>query len=94
MTNTGHILVMIRVAISDLKAKLSAHLRAVRDGETVTILDRRRPIARIVPLDDPRDGLRVRAATVDLASIELPPPAPVPADALDDALAAERQPER
>ncbi len=40
-----------RVRIADLKDHLSAHLRAVEAGETVEVLDRDRPIARIVPID-------------------------------------------
>jgi prevent-host-death family protein len=36
----------------ELRAKLSAHLRAVARGEIVTINDRRRrPVARLVPVD-------------------------------------------
>jgi antitoxin (DNA-binding transcriptional repressor) of toxin-antitoxin stability system len=50
---------MKKVRIADLKARLSAHLRAVRRGETIAVLDRDTPIARIVPFDDaPR--LRMR----------------------------------
>jgi antitoxin (DNA-binding transcriptional repressor) of toxin-antitoxin stability system len=40
-----------RVRIAELKDHLSAHLRAVEAGETIEVLDRERPIARIVPLD-------------------------------------------
>jgi antitoxin (DNA-binding transcriptional repressor) of toxin-antitoxin stability system len=40
-----------RVRIAELKDHLSAHLRAVEAGETVEVLDRDRPIARIVPID-------------------------------------------
>ena len=82
---------MINVAVSDLKARLSAHLRAVRDGEVVTVLDRRRPIARIVPLDDTGDGLRVRSAKVPLSSIAAPKPSGVSSTILDLALADERE---
>ena len=38
------------VKISDLKARLSAHLQHVRDGEEVLICDRNKPVARIVPI--------------------------------------------
>ena len=38
------------VKIAELKARLSEYLRAVRRGETVTVLDRETPIARIVPV--------------------------------------------
>ena len=43
---------MNTVAIAELKARLSEHLRLVQAGESVVILDRRTPIARIVPLED------------------------------------------
>ena len=40
---------MIRVTISELKNGLSAYLRRVRSGETVLVLDRKTPVARLVP---------------------------------------------
>ena len=36
---------------ADLKPHLSAHLRKVRRGQTLTVLDRETPVARIVPVD-------------------------------------------
>jgi prevent-host-death family protein len=38
------------VSISDLRAKLSAHIRRVRNGEEVLVCDRNKPVARIVPV--------------------------------------------
>jgi prevent-host-death family protein len=38
---------MVRATVSELKNHLSAYLRRVKAGETVLILDRTRPIARI-----------------------------------------------
>jgi prevent-host-death family protein len=41
--------------ISELKAKLSAHIRYVKNGEEVLILDRNTPVARLVsagPVED------------------------------------------
>lgn len=35
--------------ISELKAKLSAHIQYVKNGEEVLILDRNAPVARLVP---------------------------------------------
>jgi prevent-host-death family protein len=35
--------------ISELKAKLSAHIEFVKNGEEVLILDRNTPVARLVP---------------------------------------------
>jgi len=45
---------MRTVNISELKAKLSAHIQLVREGEEVLVCDRDKPVARIVPvrLDD------------------------------------------
>jgi prevent-host-death family protein len=40
---------MRSASISETKAKLSALLELVRAGETVTITDRGRPVARLVP---------------------------------------------
>ena len=61
MTITSHDVTM-EVNISELKAKLSAYLDRVRKGETVTILDRKTPIARIVPIEQD-DGLRIHPAS-------------------------------
>jgi prevent-host-death family protein len=42
---------MRTVNISDLKAKLSAHIQMVRDGDEIVVCDRDQPVARIVPID-------------------------------------------
>jgi antitoxin (DNA-binding transcriptional repressor) of toxin-antitoxin stability system len=41
---------MKQVRISELKGRLSAHLRAVEAGETIEVMDRQRSIARIVSI--------------------------------------------
>jgi prevent-host-death family protein len=41
---------MTTVKVSELKARLSAHLRRVREGEEVLVCDRNQPVARIVPV--------------------------------------------
>jgi prevent-host-death family protein len=46
-----HNQVMRKVGIADLKAHLSEHLRKVRAGRTLTVLDRDTPVAQIVPYD-------------------------------------------
>lgn len=43
-------LAMRQVRIAELKNRLSEHLRAVENGTEVLVMDRNRPIARIVPL--------------------------------------------
>ena len=52
------------VGVRALRARLSAHLRAVARGEVVTIGDRkRRPVARIVPVErSPEDAVLDRLA--------------------------------
>jgi prevent-host-death family protein len=62
---------MSNVRIADLKARLSQHLRSVRDGATVTVLDRDTPVARIIPIATP--SLEVRKAKRRLRDLKLPP---------------------
>jgi prevent-host-death family protein len=50
MTIYSHNVVMRQVRIADLKARLSEHLRAVRRGETIAVLDRDTPVAQIIPV--------------------------------------------
>lgn len=49
MVRLGIIDSMRTVNISDLKARLSAHIQLVRQGEEVLVCDRNKPVARIVP---------------------------------------------
>ena len=42
---------MEKTTISRLKARLSAYLRKVRAGQTILILDRDEPVARLEPID-------------------------------------------
>lgn len=45
------------IGVRALRAKLSAHLRAVARGHSVTISDRRRrPVARLVPVEESPDA--------------------------------------
>ena len=62
---------MVNVGIAELKARLSEHLRAVRNGGTVTVLDRDTPIARIVPYA--ASPLEIRKARRRLRDLKLPP---------------------
>jgi prevent-host-death family protein len=72
---------MSGVRIADLKARLSEHLRAVRRGRTLTVLDRDTPIARIVPYDE-AEPLRVRRASRKPRDVALPAPPAKPTDSL------------
>jgi prevent-host-death family protein len=52
MKTSGHV-----VGVRALRAQLSAHLRAVARGGTVTVSDRRRqPLARLVPVEHSKDA--------------------------------------
>lgn len=59
---------MVRASISDAKAKLSALLDRVRAGETVTITDRGKPVAHIVPAAEV-DDVEGRLARLERAGL-------------------------
>jgi prevent-host-death family protein len=73
MVINGHHLVMKEVGIAELKARLSAHLRSVRRGHPITVVDRGTPVARLVPVD-PVESLRARHPVRRLQEVRLPPP--------------------
>ena len=75
--------------MATLKAHLSEHLRRVRRGETITVMDRETPIARIVPYEE-GPPLIIRPAARRLHDIPLPRPIKRPVDSLA-ALLEERQ---
>ncbi|KAA0254110.1 MAG: type II toxin-antitoxin system prevent-host-death family antitoxin [Acidobacteria bacterium] len=52
---------MKSVGVADLKSHLSEHLRDVRRGEVVTVLDRSTPVARLVPIVETAGPLAVRS---------------------------------
>jgi antitoxin (DNA-binding transcriptional repressor) of toxin-antitoxin stability system len=43
-------------SVSYLKAHLSAELKAVQAGETVVVMDRDHPVARLTQLEDAKGG--------------------------------------
>ena len=74
MTNSSDNRTMKQVRIAELKARLSEYLRAVRGGETISVLDRDTPVAQIIPVRD-RSALRIRkpaAGTPSPGRIPLP----------------------
>jgi prevent-host-death family protein len=92
MTISSHNEVMRQARIAELKARLSEYLRAVRRGETVTVLDRDTPVAQIVPIRD-RPALRVRkpaAGATPPKGVRLPRPAKLNVDIVE-LLLEERQ---
>ena len=92
MTTSSHNVTMKEVGIADLKSRLSEYLRAVRGGETISVMDRDTPVARIVPVDSARP-LRVRKpapGALPLNQIPLPEPLNLNFDIVD-LLLEERQ---
>lgn len=85
MTIYDYHIVMKKVRIADLKARLSEHLRSVRAGEVITVLDRETPIAKIVPHRENARLLTVRSRVpgATLKSLRLPPPLMVDVDAVE-----------
>lgn len=73
MTTHDHNVVMSKVGIADLKANLSRHLRSVRGGRTLTVLDRDTPIAQIVPYAA-EAPLEIRRASRKPGALRLPAP--------------------
>jgi len=82
---------MKRATISELKSRLSEHLRAAEAGETIEVMDRARPIARVVPLDREVEGAEWLPAERSFASVRRVrlPPLRLPMSSLE-ALAHER----
>lgn len=44
----------MEVGVKQLRDHLSRYLRAVRDGEEVTVTDHGKAVARLIPLEQPR----------------------------------------
>jgi prevent-host-death family protein len=93
---------MKTVNISDLKARLSSHIKIVREGQEVLVCDRNQPVARIVPvhLDNQSDqtkklvarGILVPPAKKRSASSKWPtPPGNVPDDVMKQIWKEERE---
>jgi antitoxin (DNA-binding transcriptional repressor) of toxin-antitoxin stability system len=76
-TISDYYMTMNGVRIADLKSRLSEHLRTVRAGSSLTVLDRDTPIARIVPWKAANGLLQLRAplpGAPKLQRVPLPPP--------------------
>jgi prevent-host-death family protein len=57
---SGHLQVMKSVRVAELKSHLSEHLRSVRRGHPLIVLDRNTPIAQIVPCPNGAVSLPMR----------------------------------
>jgi prevent-host-death family protein len=83
---------MREVRIAELKSRLSEYIRAVRNGETISVLDRETPVAQIVPVRE-RVALRIRRpapGTPPPNRVRLPKPLKLDIDIVD-LLLEERQ---
>src|SRR5436305_851492 len=81
------------VGIKELRNGLSRHLAAVRSGQIVTITDHGRPVARIVPVDQPTALERLIAEGRVQPAVERDRtlPTPVPAHGTISDLVAEQR---
>jgi prevent-host-death family protein len=74
---------MKRVLISELKSHLSEHLRAVQAGQPLVVMDRKTPIAKIVPYDGVPTGVVIREPKPGaplFRDLEMPPPVSLKVD--------------
>lgn len=85
VTIHDHHMVMKKVRIAQLKARLSEHVRDVKRGATYAVMDRDTPVARLVPYSAEGEGLRYRRPRGRYPSIQkvpLPPPLKIKQDAV------------
>lgn len=86
---------MIEVGVRELKNSLSRYLRRVREGETIVVTDRGRPVARIVPTGVPEHIAKLIAeGRVSWSGERFVPPdnpiVPKPGPPLSDYIAEDR----
>ena len=62
------------VRIAEFKARLSSHLRKVRQGHPLVLMDRNTPIARVLPYPAEPGKLRSRKPTREPKDVRLPSP--------------------
>jgi len=98
MTRSDHIVTMSRkvektVKVAELKAQLSAYLRAARRGQAVTVCDRDTPVARLVPYPTTAGALPSKLPARVWGATRFPAPLGRPIDTLA-ALLEERQSSR
>jgi prevent-host-death family protein len=81
----------MEIGIRELRDGLSKHLAAVRSGRTLTVTDHGRPVARIVPVDEPTrlEQLKAEGRIRPASRAKRPAPDPVSAagtvsDLIDD----------
>jgi len=85
MITNDYNVIMIRVGIAELKKNLCRHLRDVRRGQEIVVLERSTPIARILPIEGTGANLTVRSARpgVTPSSVTFPPPVNLGCDVVE-----------
>ena len=63
---------MEKVSVSRLKDQLSAYLEKVRAGQTVTVTDRNRPVAQLIPIPQQKSEDEHVARLVAQGIVRLP----------------------
>ncbi len=89
-----YLMVMKAVRVADLKAHLSEHLRSVRRGHPIAVMDRDTPIAQILPLRTEPGSLPERQAKPGAGKpkdFPLPEPLALRADVVTLLLADRRE---
>ena len=74
--------------VTDVKNRLSHFLRIVARGDSVTIVDRGRPVARLTRIDAPNGDIEALIS----AGLARPPLAPLPKDFLTRRLPRSKAP--
>jgi prevent-host-death family protein len=85
---------VVTIGIRELKQNASAVVSRVAGGETLTVTDRGRPVARLVPLAGSRRAQLIREGRLTLAAksiADLPTPLPASAVPLSESLAQDRE---
>jgi prevent-host-death family protein len=55
---------MEQVKITELRAHLPKYLGRIQQGESITVISRGKPIARLVPVNDVMESAQVRLASL------------------------------
>jgi len=87
-----HVTMKNTVGIAELKSRLSEYLRRVRRGQSLTVVDRDTPVARLEPVGNTGSGVIIRPPAPGAprpGAVRLPPPLKLKSDILR-LLSAER----
>ena len=74
---------MMHVDIAGLKLRLGDYVRAVRNGETVMIVNRGKPIAMSIPVQETGLSIEKRRDSPAPNEVPLPPPLKIGFDVLE-----------